>query len=175
MRGRKPTGAEARRLRGEVRGDRDLPVLIAGREAPPMPVDFLDDPKALKRVRDARARQREIWTEQAEYLAGAGVLDKADGSVLRALVVQLWIHEEANRTLQVSPTGLLTTNSQGVVAHPALAIIDRAGKEIRQLAEELPLSPWGRSRLNLHGTAPAGQDIDATLGPARLSVVGGNG
>ena len=175
MRGRKPTGAQTRAARGETRRDRDLPVLIAGREAPPMPVDFLDDPKALKRVRDARARQRDIWTEATTYLAGAGVLDKADGAVLRALVVQIWIHEEANKTLQLSPTGLLTTNSQGVVAHPALAIIDRAGKEIRQLSDELPLSPWGRQRLNLHGTAPAGQDIDATLGPARLSVVGGHG
>lgn len=175
MKGRKPTPPEIRRQRGEFRRDRDLPVLIAGRELPPTPPDFLDDDALDPEIRRHRARQRDIWTEQATYLAGAGVLDKADGSVLRALVVQLWIHEEANKLLQLSPSGLLTKNSQGVVPHPALAVIDRAGKEIRQLAEELPLSPWGRSRLNLHGSAPAGQDIDATLGPARPTLVVSNG
>lgn len=158
MKGRKPTTPEARRARGEIRAGRDVPLVVAGRELPRMPAGLTEGMKT-------------IWRAVVRDLDGAGVLDRADWAIVEAFVIAVARAREARALLALSPTGLLTTNSQGVVAHPALAIEERAWKEVRQLAEALPLSPWGRARLNLHGTAPGGAGFDDVLGPARLTAV----
>lgn len=143
-----------------MRRGRDVPLLIAGRIVPRMPLGL------------TRPMQT-VWRIVVRDLAGAGVLDAADWAIVEAFVVSVGRARQARQLLAKSPTGLLTTNSQGVVPHPALAIEERAWKEVRQLSEQLPLSPWGRARLNLHGTAPAGADIDEDLGPARPRLVSG--
>lgn len=113
-------------------------------------------------------RMRSVWRQVVRDLAGAGVLDRADWAVVEAFCVSVARAREARALL--NGVSLLTANSQGVVAHPALQIEERAWKEVRQLAEQLPLSPWGRARLNLHGTQPT-DEIERSLGPARLRAV----
>lgn len=161
MKGRKPVTPETRRARGEVIRGKDQPIIIGGREVPPMPVGLTP-------------RMQTVWKQVVRDLAGAGVLDRADWAIVEAFATAVGRAREARALLAKSPTGLLTTNSQGVVAHPALAIEERSWKEVRQLAEQLPLSPWGRARLNLHGTAPAGRSIEDDLGPARPRLVASN-
>lgn len=110
-------------------------------------------------------RMKVVWRIVVRDLAGAGVLDRADWSVVEAFAVSVARAREARELLR--GRSLLTQNSQGVVAHPALAIEERSWHRAMALAEQLPLSPWGRARLNLHGSAPGGRSIEDELGPAR--------
>jgi P27 family predicted phage terminase small subunit len=153
--GRKPTPPEVRQRRGEKRRGRDIPILIGGRDAPPMP-------------RGLSGPMQTIWRQVVRDLAGANVLDRADWAIVEAFVVTVARAREARALVQAH--GLITANSQGAVANPALLIEERAWKEVRQLAEQLPLSPLGRARLNLHGTG-GGDDLERTLGPARPRLV----
>lgn len=168
MQGRKPTTPEARQKRGDVRRGRDVPLTIAGREVPPMPPGFT-------------APMKRLWELVCEDLATAGVIDRADWAIIEAFVVVVTRARQARGILRKSglagTDGLLATNSQGVVANPALLIEERAWKEVRQLSEQLPLSPWGRARLNLHATGGAGgavDEVDRVLGPARPRLVASN-
>jgi P27 family predicted phage terminase small subunit len=156
--GRKPTPPELRRQRGETHRARDIPILIAGRSIPRMPPGL-------------NPRMQTVWRMVVRDLAAAQVLDRADWPVVEAFCVSVARAREARALLARSPAGLLTVNSQGVVAHPALAIEERAWKEVRQLAEQLPLSPLGRARLGLHGGSDPADTLEHDLGPARLTAL----
>jgi P27 family predicted phage terminase small subunit len=135
-------------------------VLVGGRSVPPMP-------------RDLTPRMQTAWRAIVRDLDAASLLDRADWAVVEALAVAVGRAREAR--VIVNRDGVLATNSQRQVAHPALGIEERAWREVRQLAEQLPLSPWGRARLRI-GRADADDDFERELGPARPRlVVGGSG
>lgn len=161
MRGRTPTLPETRRKRGEVRRGRDMPILVLGRQAPRMP------PGLPPRLQTIYRRTIREW-------AGAGILDRADGGIVLAQATAEWMILESLELLKLSPTGILNINSQGLVAHPAAHGLLEWVKEYRQLSSGTINSPWGRARLNLHGSAPGGTTIEDELGPARPHLVAAN-
>jgi P27 family predicted phage terminase small subunit len=131
---------------------------VAGKGAPPMPQGLT------KRMQTA-------WKRIVQDLTAAGMLDRADWPVVEALAVAVGRAREARAIL--NKDGLLHKNSQGIVAHPALGVEERAWREVRQLAGSiLPLSPPSRASLGLTFGEDSGDDMERDLGPARLQVVG---
>lgn len=154
--------AEERRRRGE---NVTAPI-IGGRERPTMPPGLND-------------RQKTAWRSIVRDLERAGILDRADAGVIEAAAIA-WGRAREARAI-VNREGLLATNSQGRVGHPALAIEQAAWKEFRQLADQLPLSPWGRQRLSITiGSGGETDEMERELGPSTrdritsLKVVGGS-
>lgn len=116
-------------------------------------------------------RAQTAWRQIVRDLAAAKLLDRSDGIVIESLAVAIGRAREARSI--VNSDGLWHQNSQGRVAHPMLAIELAQWREARQLADRLPLSPWGRARLGLAlGTqaaaagAGAEADMERELGPS---------
>ena len=65
----------------------------------------------------------------------------------------------------VRENGLLSTNSQGRVKHPALAIAEAASREYRSWAAEFGLTPAAESKLGAEG--PSGSDDNPFAGSDR--------
>lgn len=153
--GRKPVPTEERQRRGEQ--PPRPPVVVGGRSRPPMPHGLTP-------------RMQTAWRTVVEDLEHASILDRADWAVIEAFSVAVGRAREARAI--VNREGILASNSQGRVAHPALGIEERAWKEVRQLAEQLPLSPWGRARLGLKGNPEGDNGLEADIGQSpRLRVL----
>jgi hypothetical protein len=131
-----------------------MPILILGRRAPRMPPGL-------------PTRLQTIYREICNQWATAGVLDEADGGIILAQATAKWMILEQLALLKLSPTGILNVNSQGLVTHPAAHGLLEWVKEYRQLSAGTINSPWGRARLNIHGSSPGGRTIEDDLGPAR--------
>lgn len=160
-RGRKPVTTEERIKRGET--PKRPPLVVGGRRAPRMPNGLND-------------RAKTAWRQVVDDLLSSGVIDRADSTVIEILATAVGRYRDARTVL--NREGILAENSQGRVAHPAVGIAERAEQRILQIADRLPLSPWGRTRLNLllssGGDEGAEADMEATIGrPPRLKVVGG--
>lgn len=172
------------------RGERPArpPVVVGGRTIPATPT-------GLNRY------QLTAWRTVVADLSLTNVLDRADAAVIEAFAVHWGRARQARSAIntkprrrtrrvlskagavtivvtspEVSAGGLLMRTSQGWSANPLLAIEERAWREIRQLADQLPLSPWGRARLGLTlatgANEGADQDMEATIGKSpRLRVV----
>lgn len=156
MRGRKPVSTEVRIRRGET--PKRPPLVVGGREAPPMPHGL-------------NGRAQTAWRQIIKDLSAAKLLDRSDAIVIESLCVAVGRAREARAI--VNRDGLWHVNSQGRVAHPMIAIELSQWREARQLADRLPLSPWGRARLGLAlGTQPAAAgagaeaDLERELGPS---------
>jgi P27 family predicted phage terminase small subunit len=153
--GRKPVPAEVRSRRGDV--EQRLPVVVGGREAPPMP-------------RGLNPRQQTCWNYIIADLLRAEMVDHADAGIIEAAAVA-WARAREAR-VHVNREGLVESTPQGRVENRYLAIERASWKEFRALAESLPLSPWGRSRLGLKN-ATTGDQVEADIGlPPRLRAVG---
>lgn len=162
--GRKPLAAETRRDRGERA--RDMPVVVGGRYAPPVPPDLSED-------------QRECWDYIVADLTAADAIDHADAGVIEAAAVFWGRAREARREFNAAlsakkkPSMLIYT-PQGQVPNRLLDVERTSWKEFRGLAESLPLSPWGRARLGLRGRPTSGSEVDREIGlPPRLRAVAG--
>ena len=152
--GRKPVPAETRRKRGEP--DRAMPVVIGGRNVPPMP-HGLDD------------RMKTCWRFIVIDLTAADAIDHADAGVIEAAAVA-WARARQARAAMIGQPLLIST-PQGQVPNRLLDIERASWTAFRALAESLPLSPWGRARLGLKGKAPAGPAEEPGI-PPRLRAVG---
>lgn len=53
--------------------------------------------------------------------------------------------------LEVARDGVLSTNSQGVVRHPAVAVVEAASKELRAWAHEFGLTPASEANVSSGG------------------------
>jgi P27 family predicted phage terminase small subunit len=158
MNGRKPIPTETRIRRGEA--PRRTP-LVTARQTPDMP-HGLDE------------RAKTAWRQVVRDLDASGVIDRSDGIVIELLATAIARFREARDVIRRE--GFLHENSQGRVTHPAVGVMERAEKQILQLVDRLPMSPWGRARLNLLMTSDGGADADLEhrIGPpGRLRVVGG--
>ena len=158
--GRKPVPAEERRRRGEASAP--PPTVIGGRAEPDMP-------------RGLSERSKRAWRQIVRDLAAANILDRADAFVIEALAIHVGRAREARAI--IAREGLLSKTAHGG-AHAAVGIEERAWREVRQLADQLPMSPWGRARLGLNLARGGGEGADAEMereiGPApRLRVMGG--
>lgn len=137
MRGRKPAPLEQRRIEGNPRQHAlPDPVLIGGRGVPATPQGLTP-------------AMRAVWRLMIRDLAESGVLDRADAGMVEAAAVFLGRAREARKLLNTE--GILAVNSQGRVAHPAIAIERGSWTEFRQIAEHMGLSPAARARLGLSG------------------------
>jgi P27 family predicted phage terminase small subunit len=133
-----------------------MPVIVGGRQAPPMPRGFDE-------------RMKACWSYIVTDLVRAEALDHADAGVLEAAAVA-WARAREART-HVNREGLVETTPQGRVENRYLAIERASWKEFRALAESLPLSPWGRARLGLKAKSP-GDQVEQDIGlPPRLRAV----
>ncbi len=154
MKGRKPVPTEVRLKRGET--PEAPPIVVGGRIAPRMPLGL-------------NAYQKTAWRTVVADLSKANLLDHADAAVIEAFAV-FWGRARQARAM-VNREGLLSKSAHGG-AHAAVGIEERSFREVRQLADQLPLSPWGRARLGLHlGITPsvgvgADEDLARELGPS---------
>jgi P27 family predicted phage terminase small subunit len=161
--GRKPVPTEERRRRGEK--PIAPPVVVGGRGSPDMPPGLSE-------------RSKSAWRQIVRDLASAGILDRADAFVIEALAVHVGRARDARAI--IAKEGLLSKTAHGG-AHAAVGIEERALREVRQLCDQLPLSPWGRARLGLTlargGGEGADDEMEREIGLApRLRVLGkGNG
>lgn len=139
MRGRKPIPVEQRRLEGEDVSHRPLPEpVVAGGRVHEFPGPPLDLP------RDAHP----FWRDTLKLLADVGILDMVDMPALVLLGTQYARAAQARRVL--ASEGLFASGSQGqVVAHPAVAIEQKATAMFLKLAEHYALTPIARTRLGL--------------------------
>jgi hypothetical protein len=168
VKGRKPLPVEDKAARGfPGHHPRQQPTLVAGRldpdESLPVPAGF-------------NAVEKRAWADVHGALR-AGGLDRADFAVVESAAVQLARAREAR--LQVHR---LTRSRDATTLDLRRARADEreAWKEFRMLAENLPLSPSGRSRLGIVRTAKvdggmAGELARSLPERGRLRVVGDDG
>lgn len=162
-RGTKPKPVEAHRRDGTTpKGGRREPVVVGGREAPPMPKGL---PKAAQ----------DVWKVVVADLTDSKVLDRADWSVVEVFAVTVARYRQARDELAAWP-GLLTEGQKGSAVVNPLATFERdTGKLVVSLAEQLGLSPTGRARLGLavkKGGDTVGQSLDSPqVPPRRLRAV----
>jgi len=166
--GRTPTPDEVK-IRNGNPGHRPLrdPVLVAGRLAEG---DHVKTPRGFTKL------ERAAWRELLAPLVAGGILDRADLTLLE-IAAQALARARAARLI-LATDGMLHKNSQGVVAHPAIAIEKGAMTEYRQLAIQLGIGPSGRTRLG-RSAAPkpeggmAGELSRNLPPPVRLHVANG--
>lgn len=162
--GRKARAAEDREQHGNHA--RPMPVVVGGREVPEIP------PYLTPNMTDA-------WNYIVNDMGRADMLDHADAGVIEAAAVLWGTARDARmrRLAEVEESsgrkdGLTEKTPQGRVENRLLAIERNSWKEFRALADNLPLSPWGRARLGLKRKA-VGPSIEDDIGPPpRLKVAG---
>ncbi len=161
--GRKAKPAEERVRRGDNASP--MPIIVGGREIPPKP-PFLTP------------NMSEAWDYLVNDLAGADMLDHADGAILEAAAVLWGTARDARfrRLAEVAASegamdGLTERSPQGRIENKLLVIERNTWREFRNLADNLPLSPWGRARLGLKGKV-RGASIEDDIGPPpRMRIV----
>lgn len=140
MRGRKPKPVEIRELEGgSTVSHRPLPqpVLVQGR-----PLEPLAPPERLTEAQAA------IWNDVVDTLFEAGILDRADGFMLEALVVNVDRAREASRMIE--EYGAVAVTAKGVpCVSPWIRIERDAWNTVAKVAEHFGLTPLARTRLGL--------------------------
>lgn len=106
---------------------------------------------------------RKAWDTIVDDMMRCEVLDHADAGVIEAAAV-FWGRARQARSAMMGEDLLIKT-PQGVVPNRLLQLERESWREFRALAESLPLSPWGRTRLGLASKGPSGA-IEADIGAA---------
>jgi P27 family predicted phage terminase small subunit len=142
---RKPATLKLVEGRGNGRdsGGRKVSAPPLFKRIPPTAPDFLDG--------EARA----LWERVVPELARLDLVKPIDAEALAAycLTWQRLVDAQAI----IAAEGLLATNSQGRVRHPAVAVVEAASKDLRAWAAEFGLTPSAESKLK----APEAPDGDA--------------
>ena len=143
----------------EARGESPKPGVVTRLEPPTEPEGLTHE-------------QQCVWFELVEALHALGILDKTDALPMETMVYAVDRMRRAQEI--VNDEGILSENSQGVVRHPAVAVLEAAEKQVTNLSERLGLGPWGRTRLGLRQPDGQGGDISDIIGaPPRVTVVEG--
>jgi P27 family predicted phage terminase small subunit len=102
---------------------------------------------------------REEWDRIVPELARLELLKVADRAALTAYCLAWDRLVQAQK--QITADGVLGTNSQGVVRHPAVAVVEAASKELRSWAAEFGLTPSAENKLAVRETNDGDNDIFA--------------
>lgn len=120
---------------------------------------------------DLPAGVRRVWTELARPMADAGLLDQVDAVALEAIArcVDRWRQAEA----LLDEEGMFVSSPNGYkVAHPAVAVSQKAQAEYRAWAARFGLTPIDRVSMGLAALRGKSleQDISAKIGPSPRNV-----
>lgn len=88
---------------------------------------------------------REEWERVVPELTRLGLTKPADVAALTGHCLAYQRLAQAQR--RINEDGMLHTNSQGVVRHPMVAIVEAASKELRSWAVEFGLTPSSEQRV----------------------------
>jgi P27 family predicted phage terminase small subunit len=138
MPGGRPAKAPALRLiegRGNGRdsGGRKLAATPKFKRLPPEAPDWLPAEAAAE------------WERVVPELSRLELLKPVDRASLTAYCLAWDRLVEAQR--QVTADGVLGRNSQGIVRHPAVAVVEAASKELRAWASEFGFTPSAENKL----------------------------
>lgn len=123
---------------GRDSGGRKVAEAPAFRRIPPAAPEWLPD--------EARAE----WERVVPELARLELVRPVDRAALVAYCLAWSRMVEAQRLIE--DEGLLGTNSQGRVRHPAVAVLEAASKDLRSWATEFGLTPSAEGRLSVRGS-----------------------
>ena len=94
------------------------------------------------------ARVQEVWRELVEPMLGAAVLDRVDAPALEAMARSVVRWREAESVLDAE--GLFVSSPNGYqIAHPAIAVAQKAQAEYRAWCARFGLTPSDRVGLGL--------------------------
>lgn len=138
---RRPAGLKLieGRAPGRDSGGRKVTPPPAFKRVPPDAPEWLPD--------EARAE----WERVVPELARLDLLKPVDRSALTAYCLTWDRLVQAQREMQEDGS-VLSTNSQGRVRHPAVAVIEAASKELRAWAGEFGLTPSAEAKVGRQET-----------------------
>jgi P27 family predicted phage terminase small subunit len=146
--GRKPKPTKLKVLEG-VREGRDS----GGRAIPETPEFRRLPPLKPSELSPVAAEHWDLLIDELGRLELTKPLDA--GSL--AVLCETWARwHDAQRLIRRE--GLLSTNSQGLVRHPAVAIVEAASKEYRAWASEFGLTPSAEGRLGAKEKPSVGEN-----------------
>jgi len=136
-RGPKPKPAEIRKREGTYRkSEHGEVVVIGGKPATLEPTSTLTD------------REREAWDEIVPPMLAVGLVDRVDVPALEAIAISVARWREAEEVLREE--GLFVASPNGYrVAHPAIAVSQKAAAEYRSWATRFGLTPSDRVGLGI--------------------------
>jgi len=136
-RGPKPKPAEIRKREGTYRkSDHGEVVVIGGK------------PATLEPSSNLTPRERAAWDEIVPAMTSSGLIDRVDVPALEAIAISVARWREAEEVLREE--GLFVASPNGYrVAHPAIAVSQKAAAEYRSWAARFGLTPSDRIGLGL--------------------------
>lgn len=116
---------------------------------------------------DLPAGVRRVWTELARPMADAGLLDRVDAFALEAIArcVDRWRQAEA----LLDEEGMFVASPNGYkIAHPAIAVSQKAQAEYRAWATRFGLTPIDRVSMGLAALRGKSleQELTSKIGPS---------
>ena len=136
-RGPKPKPAEIRKREGTYRKSSHGEVVVIGGK-----------PATLEPSSTLTPREREAWDEIVPAMTSSGLIDRVDIPALEAIAISIARWREAEEILR--DEGLFVASPNGYrVAHPAIAVSQKAAAEYRTWAARFGLTPSDRIGLGL--------------------------
>lgn len=100
---------------------------------------------------------RAEWDRVAPELSRLDLLKEGDRAALTAYCLAWDRLVQAQQ--EIAADGVLSTNSQGRVRHPAVAVLEAASKELRSWAGEFGLTPSAENKMKTHEASSGEDDI----------------
>lgn len=132
---------------GRDSGGRKVPEAPAYKRLPPEAPDWLPE--------EARAE----WARVVPELSRLDLVKPIDRAALAAYCLTWDRFVRAQAEIEADGGSVLGRNSQGVVRHPAVAVLEAASKELRAWAQEFGLTPSAEQRVAAKG-GHGGEDED---------------
>ncbi len=155
-RGPKPKPAEVRKREGTYKPSEHGEVVVIGGRP-----DELPAPAHLT------ANEARVWAEVVPSMMEVGMLDRVDGPALEALVISVARWREAEDVLK--DEGLFVASPNGYrIAHPAIAVSQKAQTEYRAWCARFGLTPSDRIGLGIAAvrSRSLSQDLSERIGPS---------
>ena len=155
-RGPKPKPAEVRKREGTYSKAAHGEVVVLGGK-----------PSALAAPEHVTDRVRAVWDEIVPTLLAVGLLDRADGPALEAMASAVAQFREANEV--VEKEGMFVASPNGYrIAHPAVAVANKAAAEYRSWCARFGLTPSDRIGLGLAAVRSRSltEDLAEKIGPS---------
>jgi P27 family predicted phage terminase small subunit len=155
-RGPKPKPAEVRKREGTYKPSEHGEVVVIGGRP--------DDLPAPARLTEHEAA---VWSEVVPPLLAVGLLDRVDTFALEALVLCVARWREAEDLLKVE--GMFVESPNGYrIAHPAVAVAQKAQAEYRSWCARFGLTPSDRIGLGMAAvrSRSLSQDLAERIGPS---------
>lgn len=155
-RGPKPKPAEVRKREGTYSKTAHGEVVVLGGK--PATLDAPDH------VTD---RVRDVWAEIVPPLLAVGLLDRADVPAIEAMASAVAQFREANEV--VAREGMFVASPNGYrIAHPAVAVANKAAAEYRSWCARFGLTPSDRIGLGLAAVRSRSltEDLAEKIGPS---------